>query len=508
MAKKQTVLHDKRYPAFVSRYRHNWHLFALQVCGELLTWQQDDVVEEVQVEGSRTSVSSGHGTGKSALSAIMILAFMICYPRGRVILTANKVQQVKIGVFKYLKHYWPRIEKRFPWLAKYFVLTMEQFYAVGFQGQWEVVIKGYRMGNEEALAGEHADHLLYIVDEASGLSDKAFNYIEGALTQADNRLLLLSQPTRSVGTFYDSHHDRKWVEPGGRGFASLVLNSEESPLVTTDYLEDWLKKAGGRDSPEYCIRVRGMFTDHAAGFLIGRTMTDAAFVVEINHDDNYGYLALCDVSGGEGRDSSVINICRVSGFGDEKLVESIVVKEMPVGVNGADFARHIKTAVEPYPNITVAIDSDGYGLITAQEAEKLGLNVVRIHWGVPPHSKEHKRRFAKKKDYACVMVHDALRDKRLKLCSSAQIKDKTIKQFTKIPYSFNEDGKWVMDSKKKMKGDGIPSPDIFDTYAFAWLVDYIPAGESLAENDDSYGDWASQVLESAETDSESIQESA
>ncbi|ELW27042.1 large terminase domain protein, partial [Escherichia coli 3.4880] len=31
------------------------------------------------------------------------------------------------------------------------------------------------------MAGEHADHLLYIIDEASGVSDKAFSVITGAL---------------------------------------------------------------------------------------------------------------------------------------------------------------------------------------------------------------------------------------------------------------------------------------------------------------------------------------
>ena len=495
MPKLRTILAEPKYPAFVAKYRHNWRAFAVEACGELPTWQQDNVLSEVQAEGSRVSVASGHGTGKSALSAIMILSFMICYPRARVILTANKVQQVKIGVFKYLKHYWPRIEKRYPWLSKYFVLTMEQFYSVGFQGQWEVVIKGYRMGNEEALAGEHALHLLYIVDEASGLSDKAFSVIEGALTQEDNRLLLLSQPTRSVGTFYDSHHERKRAAPGERGFASIMLNSEESPLVTTDYIEDWLKKSGGRDSPEYCIRVRGIFTDHAEGFLIGRVMTENGFKAKFEHEEGYGYVALCDVAGGEGRDSSVINICRVSGLGDNRKVESLLVKEMPLGVNGSDFAKHIKAMVNGYQNITVAIDSDGYGLITAQEAERMGLNVVRIRWGFPPHSKDHKIRFSKKKDYACVMVHDALRDGRLKLYSDSHVHGKTVKQFTKIPYTFDEKGRWLMDSKQKLAAAGIKSPDIFDTYAFAWLVDYIPAGEAVVDaHDDDYENWAGELL--------------
>ncbi|MDA5364264.1 hypothetical protein PIA90_27515, partial [Escherichia coli] len=39
----------------------------------------------------------------------------------------------------------------------------------------------------------------YIIDEASGVSDRAFGIITGALTGQDNRILLLSQPTRPSG---------------------------------------------------------------------------------------------------------------------------------------------------------------------------------------------------------------------------------------------------------------------------------------------------------------------
>ncbi|HGV5226829.1 TPA: terminase, partial [Escherichia coli] len=81
------------------------------------------------------------------------------------------------------------------------------------KGVWTILIKSCRPGNEEALAGEHADHLLYIIDEASGVSDKAFSVITGALTGKDNRILLLSQPTRPSGYFYDSHH-RLAIRPG------------------------------------------------------------------------------------------------------------------------------------------------------------------------------------------------------------------------------------------------------------------------------------------------------
>ena len=52
------------------------------------------------------------------------------------------------------------------------------FYENASKGSWEVIAKGFRLGNEEALAGEHAEHLLYIIDEASGVSDKAFGIIK------------------------------------------------------------------------------------------------------------------------------------------------------------------------------------------------------------------------------------------------------------------------------------------------------------------------------------------
>ncbi|NYZ69869.1 hypothetical protein H0A36_28045, partial [Endozoicomonas sp. SM1973] len=69
-------------------------------------------------------------------------------------------------------------------------------------------------------------------------------------------------------------------------------------------------------------------------------------------------------------------------------------------------------------------------------------------------------------------------------------------QFVKIPYKFNEVGQWRIESKEKMRADGIKSPDIFDTYAMAWLVDYIPAGMELdhTNSSDDLLAWATQSL--------------
>ncbi|MCX4030412.1 terminase [Spartinivicinus marinus] len=496
MAKRKTALSSPEYPAYVARYRHDWERLALDVCGMHLTHQQCPLAFSIQQEGCRVSVSSGHGTGKSSLLAMLIIAFMTTYPKARVVITANKVEQVKIGIFKYLADYWQKAVNRFPWLDEVFTLTAEQFYAVGFQKSWSVGIKGYRLGNEEALAGEHADHLLYIVDEASGLSDKAFDYITGALTQTDNRLVLLSQPTRITGYFYESHHSLAKTSPDDHGFTAFQLNSEESPLVTQSYIVEKVKQYGGRQSPEYCIRVLGAFTKQAEGMLIGRDDVDRGFINEVEHRSEWGYIAIADIAGGEGRDSSVLNILKVSGFDDERVAESVKLLEMNTGVDGVEFAEIVEKETQSYPNITIGVDADGYGLITAQTLEKRGIDVIRIHWGTPVHSKTQKIRFRSKRDFASVMVKEALRDNRLRLNDHYSVKQKTLNQFVKIPYKFNEVGQWRIESKEKMRAEGIKSPDIFDTYAMAWLVDYIPAGMELdhTNSSDELLAWAKQSL--------------
>lgn len=173
------------------------------------------------------------------------------------------------GIFKYIKINWATATSRFPWLADYFVLTETAFYEVTGKGVWTVVPKGFRLGSEETLAGEHADHLLYIIDEASGVSDRAFGIITGALTGQDNRILLLSQPTRPSGYFYDTHHKlaKRPGNPDGV-YTAITLNSEESPLVTSEFIKMKLAEYGGRDNPMYMIKVRGLFLNYrTASFL-------------------------------------------------------------------------------------------------------------------------------------------------------------------------------------------------------------------------------------------------
>jgi|GEM_PF-312746 len=487
--RKRTILEDPRYLDFAASYMNDPYAFVVDVCGMEPSWQQADVIFALKPIGAAVSVASGHGTGKSHLTAALCLHFLICHPISLVMLTANSIDQVINVVFAYIKRVWADICKRHRWLEQYFLVTAKSFYARGFKGVWQIFGKTCAKGNEDGLAGNHRADYLVVVDEASGADDKVFSTLSGALTEDNNKILLLSQFTRPNGHFADSQLRLAKTEANPKGkYTAITLNSEESPFVTMKFIRDKRFEYGGRDSPEYQIRVLGVCPDSLDGMLLSRNVVDAGFKISVRHKEEWGWVITADVASGEERDSSVMSVFKVSGTGfNDRHVEPVKVEVQPKGSNPVDFARRIIAASQEYPNVTVAIDSDGLGLTTAQECERAGLNVQRIHWGVPPHSRAMLRRFPKKKDMACVAIRFALDSGRMSIYQDPKddtLRSKTITQFTQLPYGFSDRGQWLMMSKQRMRSQGIASPDIFDTYAFAFLANYIPCG-SDADNEEA-----------------------
>lgn len=487
------VTADPRWRDMVIRYRYDWALAVVELFGMQPTWQQDLILESVQEVGSQTTVTSGHGTGKSSLTAMMLLIYMIMYPDARVIIVANKIAQVKTGVFKYVKEYWANAVRRHPWLQNHFTLTDTMFYEKSRKGIWEVLCKGYRLGNEEALAGEHAAHILLILDEASGISDKAIAIMRGALTETDNRMLMLSQPTRPSGYFYDSHHTLAKNEDNPDGFwNAIVLNSEEAPHVTLKFIREKLVEYGGRDSMEYMVKVLGRFPRNVNGYLLGRDECDRAARRKVYLEKGWGWVATADV--GNGRDKSILTISKVSGHREKRRVVPFKVLEMPGTMNPLEFGDFIvnECTFEKYPNITIAIDADGYGSDTAAQIERRGRSVVRIRWGKPVFAKKDKERFVNQRAYANMAAADAIRSGRMRLDNNP----KTAEQASKIPYGMNEEGKIFMFKKEVMRQKlNIKSPDRWDTYCFIMLVDYRPADEDIGGDMEEFRDSKLKELE-------------
>lgn len=460
-------------------FQHDWIGFASVLVGKSPTWQQRQIISAIQKQGARVSVSSGHGTGKSDMTSIIILAFIILNPESRVVVVANNAAQVRNVIWKYLKINFKALCRNTPWIERYFDLNEREFYAIGYKGIWSCIAKSARQGNEEALAGEHCHTYLVVVDEASGLSDKALNVLSSALTEANNNMCLLSQPTRTSGFFYDTHHRLAKTTDNPNGiWDAITLNSEESPLVTPEFIGEKLISYGGEDSPEYQIKVLGRFPDNLDGYLLSRIDCErAASSSPALIDGQWGWVAACDV--GNGRDKSVINICKVSlEPEDTRLVVSHSIIEMRADIDPIDFAYEIKRHVEPYvsQNISILIDGDGVGFSTVKIALELGLNVQEIRWGKPLFNRGEKSRFINQRAYSHIMMRDAIKTGRMQIDGSELTKS----QISRLPVHLNELGQWVVCAKKEMREKhNIKSPDRSDTYCFMFLANPEPANSNV-----------------------------
>ncbi len=489
-----SLVHDPRYPMLIEMFDQDWDTAMEVLFGIETDQQQRLVLDSVSRKASRTSVSSGHGTGKSFITAAVVILFMILYPGARVVVIANKIKQVMDAVWKYVKIHYAELKKRMPWLADYFVLTETTFYERTQKGVWYVTPKGFRLNHEESLAGEHADHMLTIIDEASGVNDRAFGVIMGAQTSADNRVLLLSQPTRVGGYFYQTHHSLSTANGGV--WTSLTLSSALSRHVTREFILERLQEYGGFDSPEFQIKVLGRFPRNMSAFLLGRDAVQAAAsavtrkLVAKRLGDDWGWLATLDV--GAGRDRSVINISKVSGdIGPRRIVLNHKLLEMAADIDPLKFARRVfsECCNGNYPNITLAIDGDGVGytvylhlqeMIADLNAAGENIQLIRIRWGFHPVMPADKKRFYNMRSKAHILGQEAVNSGRMAIDNDV----KTIDQMSKLPLSMNEQGLWVMMKKEVMRNKmQIASPDRSDTYMFTQIVSYIPHNQAVTELD-------------------------
>lgn len=231
-------------------------VFAQEVFGASPTEQQLEGGRSL-VGRRRVSIRSGHGTGKSAEMAWTILWGMVCFPRVKIPVTAPTAHQLQDVLWSELATWHRKLpdyfRDQFEWKA-------DRFERKSCPAEAFAVARTSRREQPEALQGFHAETVIFLIDEASGIPEEVFQVAEGALSTEGSYVLMAANPTRMEGYFYETHHKQrdKW--------AALHWNGEESPLVSKDYVADMAAKYGTH-SAIYRIRVRGDFAGNPDGVI-------------------------------------------------------------------------------------------------------------------------------------------------------------------------------------------------------------------------------------------------
>ena len=257
------------------------------------TEQQAAVLKSL-AQSKKVSCRAGHGVGKSALASWAVYWFLLTRPFPKIICTAPTFHQLHDVLWAELSK-WRRnsalITEAFEW-------TQKRIEAKWAKTDWFAAARTPEKA--EGFQGRHAGHILLIVDEASGISQEIFEASEGMLTGENSYVLLLGNPTKNSGYFYDSHNRDKDF------WATHVLPCHDSPLVHQDYIDDMAGK-WGVDSNVYRVRVLGEFPDSEEDVLIPRDWVISAVNRDIQPQPNDPVTIGVDVARGGG-DYSVILI--------------------------------------------------------------------------------------------------------------------------------------------------------------------------------------------------------
>jgi len=270
----------RTYLALRDVWRDSPLLYVRQRFGLEPTDQQAQILHAITPYGAKVSVRSGHGIGKSSAAAFLICWFLETHDFAKVPCTAPSSHQLRDVLWGELSKWRRHADEQSTvrgdppcfWLSRLFKLTNDRLFDVGAP-EWGAVARTASKENPEALQGFHAESLLFVVDESSGVPEEIFEAAEGALSTLGARVLLLGNPTRTSGTFYASHTQHRG------DYTALHFRSQDSPLVAPGYRERLVRK-WGEGSNVVRVRADGDFPRQEDDVLISLDQTEPCLTRE------------------------------------------------------------------------------------------------------------------------------------------------------------------------------------------------------------------------------------
>lgn len=242
-------LHEKYKDDFEGWVKENISFAGLKCKG--ITDQQREIAENI-AKHKNVCVSAGGGIGKTALAALTTLWFLSTFPYSKIPTTAPSAKQLYDVLWSEIALWLNRCK-----LKSLFHLVKGKLSMRGFP-EWFAAARTVPKDGKnlnDTLAGFHAasGYMLILVDESSGVPDPVFTALEGAMTDENSYILLISNPVSFGGYYYDTISD-----PDGKGkdYKVLYYSSIDSPLVDDSYAQRIINRYG-KNSAMYRSKVLG-----------------------------------------------------------------------------------------------------------------------------------------------------------------------------------------------------------------------------------------------------------
>lgn len=403
------------------------------------------------------SIQSSNGNGKDFLAALINLHFMSTAPYCKCRVTANTGKQLK-------SVYWSELSKLMSLGIKpegsectFFQEAYSQQNDYLYANLPDKSERGKRWFTQaitinakstpeeqgEAMAGLHADFMLILVDEASGVADAVFKPLERTLTGLCNVAFLIFNPTRNTGYAIDTQtkYRDSWL--------CLQWDALDCENVSDDQIERMRKY--GEDSPAYRIGVLGLPPRSDESALIPFEWVQSAIGRDLEVTD-YDPV-ICGVDPAAGGDRSVVSFRRGG------MVYPFKTNNSPDTMVGAEW---ICSELRREDAIVAVVDTVGLGRVFFDKMRSMGINCKAAHGSAAPSNDKCFNLRAE--------MYWKLREQFENMCISIPDDPELVNELAAIKTEIASNGKFKIAGKQEIRRKFGYSPDKADALALSYLA--------------------------------------
>lgn len=240
---------------------------------------QEEVLRRYGAGERRISIRSPHNPGKTCVAAWCIVHQQLTRFPQKTACTAPTGGQLFDALFSECKTW---IKKLPAPLHPILEVKSDRIEHKVAREQSFATFKTARPETPEALQGIHSTWVLLVIDEASGVPEAIFEAAGGSMAGEHAQTLMLGNPVRTSGIFFNSHHEARdrWTTFHVCSAKAVPLEEREedvwySERVAQDFVDDMAAEYGV-DSNAYRIRVLGEFPRADLDAIIPFELVEAA----------------------------------------------------------------------------------------------------------------------------------------------------------------------------------------------------------------------------------------
>jgi phage terminase large subunit len=229
-------------------------------------WQEE--VLEAFPHRPRLAMKACKGPGKTAVMAWLAWNFLVTRPDPKIAATSITAD----NLFDNLWAEMAKWQQRSPYLRTHFKWTRDRIVCAKRHKTWWMSARNWNRTTDRTqqggtLAGLHADHILFILDESGGIPDAVMATAEAALASCIGHIVQAGNPTHLDGPLHRActTERRLW-------HVTEITADPDDPRRASRVKAEWAREQiekYGRDNPWVMVNVFGKFPPGSLNTLIG-----------------------------------------------------------------------------------------------------------------------------------------------------------------------------------------------------------------------------------------------